>query len=167
MHDTPTLQGNKTCREDSCIWYVTTPGLSHPFWGMGPGSLELGKSVVFWIKLEKKCNFLHVCITFLLLDFQKSSHEMILMNTHNMFLYGDIQKIILHYHQIPYLSVPHNFTGQNVTKNFTSNRCLVCETWPKTIGGNLSGYETQKKTEWSTVICRTHKIISSYGFLSI
>ena len=95
MHDTPTLQDNKTCREDGCIWYVTTPGLSHPFLGMGPGLLELGKSVVFWIKLGKKCNFLHVCLTFLLLDFQKSSHEIILMNTH-MFLYGDIQKIILH-----------------------------------------------------------------------
>ena len=63
------------------------------FFGKGAGAFRIGKISSVLNKIGEKCNVL--CMTFLLLDFQKSSSEMILLNT-NMFLYVDIEKIILH-----------------------------------------------------------------------
>ena len=45
---------------------LSTPGLSHPFLGMGPGPMELGKLVEFLLKLENLTSAL--CIKFNLIN---------------------------------------------------------------------------------------------------
>ena len=46
------------------MFYIS--GFSHPFLGMGPGPMELGKLVLFRLKLEKSLSSL--CMKFPLLD---------------------------------------------------------------------------------------------------
>ena len=50
----------------SAVYKFVGSGLSHPFLGIGPGPLELGKIVSFKLKLGKKYNVL--CMKFLLSD---------------------------------------------------------------------------------------------------
>ena len=46
--------------------FLLLPGLSHPFWGIGPGPLELGKLAAFRLKLGK--SILSICMKFPFLD---------------------------------------------------------------------------------------------------
>ena len=46
----------------SMISNDVNPGLSQPFWGMGPGPLELGKIASFRLKLGKNTMFYEVFI---------------------------------------------------------------------------------------------------------
>ena len=50
----------------NCTVFVLITGLSHPFLGMGPGPLELGKLAAFRLKLGK--SILSICMKLTLLD---------------------------------------------------------------------------------------------------